>query len=167
MLQLLLLARPLSGCIITSSACLPPAVIKALLSGGCKAVVCQESEAGDAEEPFQAAALFSALYEKLHGGRQLMQASRQPVGVTTNSSAVSSSNEQSASGMGMHRGTYCLSGGTLVAAFAASCATCPSGDEGLRERPSRMLWRLYLCIHSCCLLHITRWLSEFGVLPAP
>lgn len=85
MSQLLLLARALSGCLVTSSACLPPAVIKALLSGGCKAVVCRESEAGDAEEPSQAAALFSALYERLHAGRQLMQASHLPVGVTRDS----------------------------------------------------------------------------------
>ncbi len=75
MLQLVVLARSLSGCIVTSGAHLPSAVTETLLLGGCKAVVCRGAEAEDAEEPCEAAAFFSALYKQLQAGRQLVQVS--------------------------------------------------------------------------------------------
>ena len=81
LLQLQLLARAISGCIVTSSACLPEAVIEALLRGGCKALVCCKGDAEEAEEPPQAAAFFSMLYEQLNAGSQLLEArSPNPLG---------------------------------------------------------------------------------------
>ena len=75
MLQLQVLARTLSGCIVTSSARLSEAAIKTVLSGGCKAIVCRKRETEESEEPPHAAAFFSTLYKQLYAGCQLTQAS--------------------------------------------------------------------------------------------
>ena len=78
-LQLQQLARAVSGRVVTTSACPARSAVETLLRCGCAAVVCQASEPRSAAEPAQAASFFSALYQRLHAGRPLLQASRHAI----------------------------------------------------------------------------------------
>lgn len=74
-LQLQQLARALSGRLLTIDAPLTTAVIEVLLAGGCSAVMCQRSEDECDVADSDAAGFFLALYQQLHAGRHLLQAS--------------------------------------------------------------------------------------------
>lgn len=78
-LQLQQLARAVSGRVVTTSACLAQSPIETMLRCGCAAVVCQASEPRSVAEPAQAASFFSALYQQLHAGHPLLQASRHAI----------------------------------------------------------------------------------------
>ena len=73
--QLQQLAGALVGRIITVDAFLTASALEALLGGGCRAVVCQTSEAKSAAEPSARATYFATLYQELHTGSTLLQAS--------------------------------------------------------------------------------------------
>ena len=77
-LQLQQLAGALAGRIISVDAFLTTSALEALLGGGCRAVVCQTSEAESAAEPSIRAAYFATLYQELHTGSTLLQASCNP-----------------------------------------------------------------------------------------
>ena len=73
--QLQQLAGALAGRIITVDAFLTTSALEALLGGGCLAVVCQTPEAENATEPSVRATYFATLYQELHTGSTLLQAS--------------------------------------------------------------------------------------------
>ena len=74
-MQLQQLAGALAGRIITVDAFLTTSALEALLGGGCTAVVCQTSEAESAAEASVRATYFASLYQELHTGSNLLQAS--------------------------------------------------------------------------------------------
>ena len=73
--QLQQLAGALAGRIITVDNFLTTSALEALLGGGCRAVVCQASTAESAAEPSVRATYFATLYQELHTGSTLLQAS--------------------------------------------------------------------------------------------
>ena len=73
--QLQQLAGALAGRIITVDAFLTTSALEALLSGGCRAIVCRTSGAESAAEPSFRAMYFAMLYQELHTGSTLLQAS--------------------------------------------------------------------------------------------
>ena len=77
--QLQQLAKAVSGRVVTTSACLAQSTIGTMLHCGCAAVVCQASEPRSVAEPAQAAFFFSVLYQQLHAGHPLLQASRHAI----------------------------------------------------------------------------------------
>ena len=74
-MQLQQLAGALAGRIITVDAFLTTSALEALLAGGCSAVVCQTLEAESAAEPSVKVTYFATLYQELHTGSTLLQAS--------------------------------------------------------------------------------------------
>ena len=74
-MQLQQLAGALAGRIITVDAFLTTTALEAWLVGGCRAVVCQASEAEGCAEPSVRAAYFATLYQELHTGSTLLEAS--------------------------------------------------------------------------------------------